>query len=146
MVRDPYQEGMTPRDFYFTKERVRGRVVAVLKGKMEERGLSLLPSPSRALVKNEIHELLVTDEEGTDPIHGVAYLAFIVIEEGGVVLQGEGVIWRGEKIGTLLGFDGTHLPNHYNIVLHSPHRFTGEERGIHLGDCICFEGLTGKNL
>lgn len=138
----PYQRGKTPADFYAKKAAVRGRVVAVLKGRVKERGLSLLPSPTRALLKNEIHELLITGEEKRGSIiHQVAYLAFIVIEEGGVIIAGEKVIWQDKELGTVLGFDGTHLPNHYNIILCSPHPLSGEEQGIALGDAVLFAGM-----
>lgn len=33
-------------------------------------------------------------------------------------------------MGTVLGFDGCHLPNHYNIVIHAPRLLTGRSLAL----------------
>jgi hypothetical protein len=41
-------------------------------------------------------------------------------------------VWlEGELIGTVLGFDACHHPNHYNILISTPQPCTGPEVGMH---------------
>ena len=44
------------------KETFKGNLVVVLDGKYEERGLQLIPQPSRCLIANDLHRLILTDE------------------------------------------------------------------------------------
>ena len=64
---DPYKTGMFQQNPYYAKRTVEGRLVVVLDGKYEQRGLQLIPQVSRALLQHEIHELIVSDEEGIGP-------------------------------------------------------------------------------
>ena len=97
---------------------------------------------SRAVKKNEVHELMTTSEENVIPgtiVNHVAYLGFFEVSEGGVILTGDDVYIRGKLIGKVVGFDDTHMPNHQNIVLYSSENKTGLELKIHLGDGIFFK-------
>ena len=55
---------------------------------MDNRGLKLIQPQSKGIIKNEIHELIVTDERDAGPgtiVNSVAYVAFIEIQIGGVI-------------------------------------------------------------
>ena len=52
---------------------------------------------------------------------------------------GDEAYCSGRPIGTLAGFDETHMPNHLNIVIKSNGRMTGVEHGASLGDAILFK-------
>lgn len=139
---DPYASGMVKNDPYAKKSTVVGRVVAVLRGKMDSRNLSLITPWSRALRTGEIHELILTDEQGAAPgktVNKVAYLAFIEIIKPGVILFKDRVkLSSGKCIGILAGFDETHMPNHQNIVILTDQLATGEEMDLNLDDLIYF--------
>jgi hypothetical protein len=127
-----------------TKRReMKGRLVVVLGIVSDKRGLQLIAQQSRALCKNEIHEIMTTDEADIGPgkiINSVAVIGFFEVTQGGVVLVGQPVSFNGKEIGTIAGFDETHFPNHYNIVVLSSKRFTGLEAGFKLNDKLRIGG------
>lgn len=115
--------------------------MVVLQGKLEKRGLQLMVPISRAVLKNEVHELIVTDEAGAGPgatVQRIAYLGFVEFTCGGVAVAGDRVYCDGRLLGEVAGFDETHLPNHLNIVLRSAGRLDGRELGLHLNAQIVF--------
>ena len=136
---DPYQEKLITGSLCSKKTLVRGRVVAVMGGKLARRGLRLIVSPTRALLSGEIHELIVTDERDAGPgktVNRIAYVGFLELEKGGVVAKGDKVVLQGKGVGEIVGFDETHAPNHLNVVIKSSKRCSGEEMGIELGDML----------
>lgn len=139
---DPYAAGMVKNDPYAKKTAVVGRVVAVLRGKMNNRNLSLITPWSRALKNGEIHELILTDEQDAAPgknVNKIAYLAFVeIINPGVIVFRDKVKLSSGKCIGTLAGFDETHMPNHQNIVIITNELITGEEMNLNLNDLIYF--------
>ena len=50
---DPYKKGMFKSNLML-KETFKGNLVVVLDGKYEERGLQLIPQPSRCLIANDV--------------------------------------------------------------------------------------------
>lgn len=138
---DPYKAGMFKANPYAKKTEIRGNLVVVLEGRLEERSLQLITPISRALLKGEIHELILTDEEGAKPgssVNAIAYLGFFEVTAGGVMVSGDEVFLHQQLIGTVAGFDETHLPNHLNIVIKVPERKSGVELGAELGmEIIC---------
>ena len=139
MSSDPYKTGMFKTDPYWKKSPLRAQLVVVLDGRYENRGLELIPQPSRALLKHEVHELILTDElEATSGklVNRIAYLGFMEILEGGVMVIGDEVRVRGDLVGTVAGFDATHMPNHLNIVIKAADRNTGRELAFDLYDKV----------
>ncbi|MDQ7792938.1 MAG: hypothetical protein RDU89_00800 [bacterium] len=94
-------------------------LVMILGSSRERRGLRLGQEYSRCLVREHVHEVILTKETGGpgSVIDRVAYLGFVRIENSGVVLVGDHVLWRGRALGRIAGFDGTHAPNHLNLVV-----------------------------
>ena len=143
MAQDPYSAGMLKKNLYVKRTPVTGRVVAVLEGCLENRGLQLISPPSRAVLRHEIHELILTDETEAGPggkVERIAYLGFFEVAEGGIIRAGDAVIIAGRKVGVIAGYDETHMPNHLNIILKDEQRITGSELGIELGDEIMIKG------
>jgi hypothetical protein len=129
---------------YVANRPVFGEVVTVLDLKHESRGLQLIPTYSRVLVAHSIHELVVTDETGKKPgetVDRVAFLAFFEVLRSGCIIVGETLMAGDEGIGTILGFDETHEPNHMNIVIGVNHRYTGKQLKFELGTKIRLEML-----
>lgn len=122
---------------YVAKSAVVGRVVAVLRGVTDQRGLHILEHRSRAVPRGEIHELMITDEDAgrSSTVNRVALLAFFEVTEGGVLLVGDRVTIGDADVGMLAGFDETHMPNHQNICLLGDLR-DGEARVIRVGDPV----------
>ena len=141
MAVDPYKSGMLKKSPYVGKRDVKGSVVAILDFSSESRGLQLISQPSRAVVQGQVHEMIITDDTGAGPdqtVNRVSYLAFVSIEDSGVLLRNDTVYLNDEKIGVLAGFDETHMPNHQNVLVQSDQRYTGKEKGIQIGDVFRF--------
>lgn len=127
---------------YAANRPVEGEIVTVLDSMHDARGLKLMPTYSRALPQHSVHELIATDEVDKQPGQSadrIAYLAFFEVVRGGCVLVGETLLLEGEPIGTVLGFDETHEPNHLNIIIGVARRRTGRELQFGLGRRIRFE-------
>lgn len=139
---DPYREGLFRENPFNTKRIIECSIVAVLQSKLDKRTLHLIPPISRALRKNDIPELIVTDEKEARPgtiVNRIAYIAFIEVNTGGVMVVGDGVYWNNRLLGTVAGYDDTHMPNHQNIILYSPERLTGRELQIQVDDQILIQ-------
>jgi hypothetical protein len=115
------------------KRAVRATLVKVLLHSRTDRGMRLLEWASRCVRAGEVHELVVTDQ--WDPAVGaridrVGFLGFAEMECGGVVDRGDILRIGNTEVGPVLGFDGCHFPNHYNILVHSPVLLTGAFLGL----------------
>lgn len=136
---DPYKAEMFKKNPYALKVPIEGELVVVLDGKLEGRGLELMTPISRALRKNEIHELIITDENEAGPgqtVNRIAYLGFFEVTRGGVMVAGDTLQVGDLVIGTIAGFDETHMPNHLNIVVKSEVRESGLTQGAQLRDRV----------
>ncbi|GLZ31835.1 hypothetical protein Lesp02_40230 [Lentzea sp. NBRC 105346] len=113
------------------KRTVTGTVVKVLVHRRDERGMTLEPFASRCVRVGEVHELVTTDHDVTDErIDRVGFLGFVEIGSAGVIDRGD-ELWLGDAlVGTVLGFDACHFPNHYNILISTPVPRTGPEVGM----------------
>lgn len=97
--------------------------------------------PSRAVRVGEIHELALTDDPRASPgmrIDQVAYIGFVELTQGGVILVGDRVRLGKRVLGVVVGFDYTHFPNHMNILVCDRTRQTGHGLGVALGDLAVF--------
>lgn len=145
---DPHASGLVTKNTYSSKRKIQSSVVAVLQLEMEGRGLNLIKPISRAVKKNEIHELIVTDEKEAKPgavVNQVSYIAFVEISQGGVIVVGDEVYWNNNLLGIVAGFDDTHMPNHQNIILYSPKRLTGKDLSINIEDQIIIQAQKGND-
>lgn len=102
------------------KRTVTGTLVKVLWHHRDDRGMHLEAYASRCVHQGEVHELVTTDHTRTAPgarIDRVAFLGFVEILRAGVVDRGDHLWIDEHQIGTVLGFDACHFPNHYNILI-----------------------------
>ncbi|MCR4398757.1 MAG: hypothetical protein NUV93_07325 [Firmicutes bacterium] len=141
---DPYASGTISGDPFHKKIPVNGKVVAVLSARAGDRGIRLIEPRSRVLVKGDVHEMLLTDEDAGpgQTVNRVAYSGFFEVCNSGVVVTGDAVLVRGVELGRVAGFDLSHFPNHMNIVVRSGSPMTGEEMGLEPGMEVQF-GVTG---
>ncbi len=115
------------------KRALRGAVVKVLRHRRQQRGMSLEPYASRCVRAGDVHELAVTDHEETEPgarIDRIGFLGFAEFTRAGVLDRGDEFWIGGCRVGTVLGFDACHFPNHYNILVHAEEIVTGSELGL----------------
>lgn len=143
VTKDPYARSLFEKSPYHSATPIQGKLCVVLDGHLTGRGLNLIKPPSRAVQKHEIHELILTDEETAIPggvVERVWYAGFFEVLEGGMAIVGSPVTVDGIEIGTLAGFDETHLPNHLNIIVKSTRPATGAELKLSLGAAVTFAG------
>lgn len=117
-----------------------GYLVAVLDESGNGLGLKLIANKSRAARANEINELAVTDEDAMPgaTVERAAFVAFIELTSGGMLIEGDQVEINGETIGEIAGFNEAAMPNHQTIVVRKATRTTGCQRGYQLGATITF--------
>jgi hypothetical protein len=128
---------ITPQ-VYGDRRPVDGEIVAILHVTFESRGLNLIEARSRAMQLGEIHELMLTDEEKAAPgevVNRVSAIAFFEVERGGLTVVGDEVEINEEKLGTLAGFDLTHMPNHMGVLLKTR---TLDTPPLSVGDRVVF--------
>lgn len=112
------------------KRQVAATVVKVLKHRRDDRGMRLEPFTSRCVQAGEVHELVTTDHADTEAgarVDRVGFLGFAEIANAGVIDRGDQVLVDGTPVGTVLGFDACHFPNHYNVLILTDRPTTGPE-------------------
>lgn len=142
---DPYAQKLVNRDFYCGKADLKGRFVVVLDGMLENRALQLIQPISRAFPQGTIIELIGTDDKSASPgkrVDPIAYIGFVELLAGGVLLAGDDVLCGGRRLGTIAGYDDTHMPNHQNVVVLMEERIPGKNLGIRVGDEVVIKGFT----
>ncbi len=138
MSKSPYDTKKITPSLYGDRSPVEGRVVAILHVSFKDRGLKLIDTKSRAVLKHEIHEIMITDEKKAAPGGGadrVAAICFFEITKGGLIVTGDAVMAAGHKIGDLVGYDENHMPNHLGVILYAS---TLDEPILAVGDKIAF--------
>ena len=134
----PYDFKRITPNVYGGKRPVEGEVVAILHVKFEDRGLDFIQTKSRAVKLNERHELMMTDEQDAAPggkANHVRAIAFIEITKSGLRVGGDDVTIEGKRLGSLAGYDVTHMPNHINVVVKTE---TLDEPPLRVGDKVRF--------
>lgn len=124
---------------FYEKRECEGEICVVLHARIDQREMNLMAVPSRAVLKNEIHELISIDEE--TPSSGifrtnVAYWGFFEVTVGSVLAISDEVNVGGKIVGRIAGFDQTHMPNHLNILVKVANKATGKELNLRVGDKV----------
>lgn len=124
------------------KRAVTGTLVKVLLHRRDDRGMQLEPYASRCVRRGELHELVTTDQTRAGlgaRIDRVGFLGFVEILQAGVIDRGDQLRINGHPIGTVLGFDACHFPNHYNIIIAADPPQTGFDLALEPETPIRFE-------
>ncbi|MBI2428956.1 MAG: hypothetical protein HYV29_09220 [Ignavibacteriales bacterium] len=141
---DPYSHKLIKTDFFHAKRDVPTRVAVVLDGHLENRNLQLIQPLSRAFSEKSIIELIATDDPNAKPgatVQPIAYIAFVELQQSGVILVGDELEWNGKVIGTIAGYDDTHMPNHQNVIISVSKGISGKELGLNVEDTITIKGF-----
>ncbi|QLJ02482.1 hypothetical protein HZZ00_16565 [Streptomyces sp. NEAU-sy36] len=130
------------------KRVVRGALVKVLVHRRTDRGMRVEEHAARCVRRGEVHELVTTDQWEPAPgarIDRVGFLGFVELECGGVIDRGDVVRIGDAVVGTVLGFDACHLPNHYNILIHAARAVSGMDLELRPEDAVSFtQGRAGR--
>ena len=124
------------------KRPVEGVVVKLLHHKRTDRGMILTEFETRCVRVGEIHELVTTDQATAmcgDRVDRVGFLGFVEITRAGVIEIGDTVVHNGKSLGRVLGFDESHFPNHYNILIASEGLLTAHEAELSIEERIVFQ-------
>jgi hypothetical protein len=129
---------MEEKSLFTSKRLITGNWVAVMNHERHDRALHLSHYRTRCISAGEVHEFLICDNatDITLPINDVAYLGFGELELSGVLEIGDYFYCEEKLIGRIIGFDETHFPNHYNIVLQGDYFATGAVLGFSLHKCF----------
>jgi len=143
MCPDPYAANKLDTKYPCAdKSVVNGKICVILDARAADRNLELVKYPSRAVIKHEIHEIILTAEETAAPgaaVNKISYLGYFEVDESGVIWVGDRVLVGGKDIGSLAGYDMTHFPNHMNIIIKiEGELYTGLEAGLKVGTPISF--------
>jgi len=133
----PYDFKKITPSVYGDRRPVEGETVALLHISFDDRGLKLIETKSRTVKKYEIHELMITDEDaapggGADRVRAIG---FFEITDSGLIVAGDEVFIEDRLLGTLVGYDVTHMPNHINVVVRAE---SLDEPVLRVGDRIRF--------
>lgn len=137
---DPYKGKMVPTNVYFEKRAVQCTVAAVMDGSVEKRNLEIIDELTRAFRKSDLIEVILTTEQIDENrrIQAITYFGFLEVCEGGIIKVQDELHWKGRKVGTVIGFDATHFPNHYNLLIQSDVVLSGAEQKLSLEDQLTF--------
>ncbi len=127
---------------YIAARPIEGVLVCVQHAHSSRRRMELGFHPTRAVIKDEVHELIATDEAGAGmkrTVNRIAYVGNFTVSCSGVIIVRDRVEIGGQLVGYVAGFDETHMPNHMNIVIKSvgPMR-DGKELGLKVEDPVVF--------
>ncbi|MHC1783666.1 MAG: hypothetical protein AB9891_13080 [Anaerolineaceae bacterium] len=142
MSPDPYSTNKLDTKYpCASKSIVNGKLCVILDARAQNRALELAQFPSRAVLKNEIHELILTAEQAEPgaTVNNISYLGYFEILESGVLWVGDSIRIGDMEVGELAGYDMTHFPNHMNIIIKTTAElFTGFEAKFVVGQTVTF--------
>lgn len=107
---------------------VTGALVGAMQGTIPNRGLLLNPLGAAALLKGQIHEIMMTVQADAAPgatIGDIHMVGFFEVEQSSVVRAGDALYVGDKLVGHFAGVDEGHLPNHLNMVFKSWEPFDG---------------------
>ncbi len=123
------------------KDPTHGRVVKLLTHKKLDRGMVLIEEQSRCVQKNQVHELVTTDQKNLiahSRVDRVGFLGFAEINNNSVIERGDKFYIGKQFIGIVVGFDACHAPNHYNIIIEVPELISAIDIALQVGHTITF--------
>ncbi|MFD8497341.1 DUF6917 domain-containing protein [Amycolatopsis sp. NPDC059657] len=117
---------------------ISARWSAVMRHRRNDRRMVPSAWRTRCLRAGEIHEFILCtpSADRSEPMDDVSYLGFAEILDGGVLAVGDELRSGEHLLGTVHGFDETHFPNHYNILIAAQRLDTGVELGLEVGGGI----------
>jgi hypothetical protein len=122
----------------------RGEIIgwwpAVMRHRRTRRGMRPAEWKTRCIRAGEIHEVILCAPgvPRGQPVDDVSYLGFTEILRGGLLALGDELHTANRLMGVVYGFDETHYPNHYNILIAAASLVTGEDIQLRAGQSVVF--------
>ena len=91
---------------------------------------------TRCIRAGEVHEFINVGPSPRYPVDHVEYYGFATFDTSGVLAVGDTLVCDGRTLGTISGFDETHMPNHYNILVEGPDLRNGHSLELTAGMVI----------
>ncbi|PKW16742.1 DUF6917 domain-containing protein [Saccharopolyspora spinosa] len=107
--------------------------VAVMDHTRHDRAIEPAKWATRCISAGEVHEFINVGPSPRYPVDHVEYYGFAAFETSGVLAVGDALVCDGRNLGTISGFDETHMPNHYNILVEGAHLRNGHTLGLTAG-------------
>jgi hypothetical protein len=123
-----------------TRRTILGVLASISGATRDGRNMQLEEYNTRALQVGELHELVFSARSAPPTIEDVVYIGFFEVTQGGVARKGDWLFLRGERVGSLIGFDYSHYPNHINLVFEG-NAATGVALGLRLDDPVAIRGI-----
>ncbi|WP_274558693.1 Gfo/Idh/MocA family protein [Streptomyces spiramyceticus] len=147
LVEEAYAVGRTKesRMRMAAKDPVTARMVKLLFHRRTDRGMTLSPWQSRCVRAGDVHELVTTTNRPATPgdrVDRVGFLGFAEFPVGAVIERGDRVHGPDGLIGVVAGFDESHAPNHYNILVDTDRVVSAEDLDLRTTDRLTFSGGT----
>lgn len=121
-----------------------GTIVKAMFHTRIDRGMRLIEHGTRCIRRGELHELVTTDQTGLglgDRVDRVGFLGFMEAQGPGVIERGDRLLVAGRLLGTVVGFDDCHFPNHYNVLIETESLLTANSwADFGPGTSVHFEG------
>ncbi|WP_275465575.1 DUF6917 domain-containing protein [Streptomyces noursei] len=121
---------------FTSREPLRLRWAAVMDHTRHDRAIEPSAWQTRCIRAGEVHEFINVGPGPRYPVDHVEYYGFATFETSGVLAVGDALVSEGRTLGTISGFDETHMPNHYNILVEGADFRNGHALGLKAGTAV----------
>lgn len=121
---------------FTSREPFRLRWAAVMDHTRRDRAIEPSTWQTRCIRAGEVHEFINVGPSPRYPVDHVEYYGFATFETSGVLAVGDALVGEGYTLGTISGFDETHMPNHYNILIEGTGLRNGHVLGLRAGMAV----------
>lgn len=110
--------------------------VAVMDHSRYDRAIRPAGWDTRCISAGQVHEFINVGPGPQFPVDHVEYFGFAAFEVSGVLAVGDALIGDDGVLGRIVGFDETHMPNHYNILVECKELLNGRALSLIAGESI----------
>lgn len=107
--------------------------VAVMDHSRRDRAIRPAAWDTRCISAGQVHEFINVGAKPEFPVDRVEYYGFAAFDVSGVLAVGDTLVGEDGALGTIRGFDETHMPNHYNILVESKDLLNGRALNLTAG-------------
>lgn len=113
---ETYDKKINRPSYYGAKRTILGEVITEVNA--SGKGLQLSKNWSRSVLKDEIHEIMITRSilSPGDILPEFTAIAFFETTQGSHSVIGDKLYLNDVEVGVLVGYEMNHMPNHMNIV------------------------------
>jgi uncharacterized Zn-binding protein involved in type VI secretion len=120
--------------------------IAVMDHTRYDRAIKPTKWKTRCIRAGEVHEFINVGPSPRYPVDHVEYYGFAAFDTSGVLAVGDTLVCNGCTLGIISGFDETHMPNHYNILVEGPILQNGHLLKLTAGMAVATHPRENKDL